>query len=507
MIDTILFKVVSSWIWGYGWHLICVLLITLLFMSIRRRHGIPPGPPLLPVFGNMFTLFSRDTNGTLQKLRDKYGDIFSLYIGQELVIVLNGYSAIHGALVGKGRLFANRPRSAFQRLVMDDSNGILFCNGSAWKERRRFTEKTLKEICFSNKAQYIQGILREEVGHVLQKLDEIHGEINITHFTNVYALNVICRVVYGNRFNFDDENALYLINAFHDIGMQVAKMQVMVNCFPFLQHLPGDGLGLKKLNLQQLKLSSLNVQFSEQSQNDQSSNRFVDAFQDEITNAESKPNSSCDTFSHFQKVHTCSDLIGAASDTTANAIMWVLLYLVREQDIQEKMFQEIQATIGTQSEVELDDREQLPYIRAVILEGMRIASSTPLALPHSVSENIMYNNYLFPKDSTVLVNLTSVLKDPTIFEEPDVFKPERFLVSDHSEVFEMDEFIPFSLGPRHCLGESLARMELFMIISGLIQKFQLLPAEAEKLPDTVGQLSTVYKPLPFSVRLVKRTTV
>ncbi|XP_053391705.1 cytochrome P450 2H1-like [Mercenaria mercenaria] len=510
MIQLIIFEVLSlnNLTFGYSYttYIICLCFVLLLFVNCRRPRGIPPGPPLLPVIGNILTLSAKDIQGAMKKLRDKYGDIFSLYIGKELVIVLNGYDTIQNALVRRGRLFSHRPESAFQKVIMPFT-GILFSNGKIWKEQRSFAQKTLKEICFDDGNHHIEAVLREETDRVLQKLDEIgHCALDIRHLIHVYSLNVIIRVVYGDELKGDNENTAYLIDAYHDIGMEVAKMQVMVNCFPFLQRLPGDSLGIQRLETMRNKLESVTKQFIHNAikKTERCAKSYTDAYNEELKQSKNGEKDIGHSFSELRMVHSCSDLIGAASDTTANAIVWILLHLVREPEVQEKMFNEIKETLGTESEPMLCDRKGLPYTQAVILEGMRISNSTPFALPHSVAEDVFFNSYFFPKDCTVLVNLTSVLKDPKVFKDPHSFKPERFLNSDRSEMIHIEELIPFSMGPRSCLGESLARMQLFMIISAIVQKFKLLPAEDGKLPDDKGVLSTVYKPLPFSVRLEKR---
>jgi cytochrome P450 len=385
--------------------------------------------------------------------------------------------------------------------------GILFSNGKTWKEQRTFAQKTVKEICFEDGSKNIETVLREEVEKVLQKMDEFGTDPSeIQRLVQTYSLNVIIRIVYGDGFKGENENASYLIDAYHNIGMEVATMQVMVNCFPFLHSLPGDILGLKKFELKRQKLESVTKHFIQNSlNNNESCNKsFVEMYNVELERCKSGDKDTGDSFSERRMIHSCSDLIGAGSDTTANAIVWILLHLVREPEVQEKMFQEMTQQLGEKTEPMLSDRKSLPYAQAVILEGLRISNSTPLALPHSVSENLYFKKYFFPKDCTVLVNLASVLKDPEFFKDPNIFKPERFLSKDGSRVIDVDGFVPFSVGPRSCLGESLARMQLFLVVSSIVRRFKLLPEIDGQLPVAQGQLSTVYKPLPFLIRLLKR---
>lgn len=487
----------STWV-------LCVIFILLLFVSTRRRHGLPPGPPLWPVVGNLTSLISKEVDKTMESLRRKYGDIFSLYIGKEVVIILNGYDTIHTALVCNGRTFSARPRNALKDLLKE--KGILFSNGEVWKQHRNFSQKVLKDICFENRACQLRQILKEEADYVVDEVSKAKEAIDIGRFISLYSLNIICRVVFGQRFTLEDPKALKFINSFHELAVEMSVMQVILNCFPFIQKLPGDLAKVKRFYSKQANFFAFAREFCEHSEKSKNCLTFCEAYQNEINKFSDKPNNTDNNtcFNEDQKEKTCLDLIGAASDTSANAIIWILLYLTREQPVQGKIFAEISRNVGVDRDLDLEDKDFLPYTQASILEGLRISSSTPFALPHSVTEDIYVNKFLIPKGCTVLPNLTSVLKSAQAFPEPEQFKPERFLSQDGKEVKIPKEFIAFSVGPRSCLGETLAKKEIFVIISTLMQKFKLVPENPGIMPSTAGQMSTVLKPKPFKVRVLKR---
>lgn len=169
------------------------------------------------------------------------------------------------------------------------------------------------------------------------------------------------------------------------------------------------------------------------------------------------------------------DMMTAGNGTVAETLKVTLLYLIMNSDVQEKMFSEIFALIGRDPPT-LKDRKKLPYVQAVILEGIRILHVAPLALPHSVLNDTEFCGYKIPKNCTILLNLESIMKDPNLWDSPKEFKPERFLNAEQTDISVPKEFIPFSKGPRSCIGETVARMELFFILTILVQTFKFLPA-------------------------------
>ena len=132
-----------------------------------------------------------------------------------------------------------------------------------------------------------------------------------------------------------------------------------------------------------------------------------------------------------------------------------------------------------------------------------MSNVAPLAVPHAVHDDVMFRGYFIPKDSTVLINLNSILKDPEIFPDPDSFRPSRFL-DEEGRLKVPKEFIPFSIGRRSCLGESLARMELFLYVTTLLQRFSVQSPASYPLPKIDGHLGMTYSPFPFLIEVIER---
>ncbi|XP_066278640.1 cytochrome P450 2U1-like [Branchiostoma lanceolatum] len=146
----------------------------------------------------------------------------------------------------------------------------------------------------------------------------------------------------------------------------------------------------------------------------------------------------------------------------------------------------------------------MPYTTATLAEVQRINTILPFSVPHSASGDTTLNGYTIPDDATILVNLWSVHMNPQLFPEPDNFNPNRFLDQDGNFV-KHEALIPFSVGPRVCLGEQLAKMELFLLFVSLMQRFSFHLPEGAPAPSTTGNMTAVINmPHPYDLCAVSR---
>lgn len=197
-------------------------------------------------------------------------------------------------------------------------------------------------------------------------------------------------------------------------------------------------------------------------------------------------------------------MFGAGTETTSNTILWALLTLIHYPKWQETLRENIDTAIG-QSQPKMEDKENLPNVEAFILEVQRYANVAPFGIPHAPKKDFEYNGYLFPKGTCVTFAIDSVMMDPEIFPEPLLFKPERFLDEEGKCNGEQKEkLIPFSTGPRSCIGQSLAKMELFLFLTRFLQWFEIKPEKPNCLPPFEGNLGLTNMPRSFQLILEKR---
>ena len=197
---------------------------------------------------------------------------------------------------------------------------------------------------------------------------------------------------------------------------------------------------------------------------------------------------------------------GAGFDTIASTLQWSILYLMTNPEWQEKVYNEILTAYGTDKDPDVTDLSELPYTEATILETMRHSCIFPFALPHSTTRDTFINGHFIKEKTLVFVNLWSVSHDPEFFHEPEVFNPFRFLDTSGTRVdrSKLDCFLPFGSGKRKCPGEQLAKMELFLFFTILVQKckFEIVPGEQ---PEVDSKYGLTLKPLDFNVIVHERS--
>jgi cytochrome P450 len=199
------------------------------------------------------------------------------------------------------------------------------------------------------------------------------------------------------------------------------------------------------------------------------------------------------------------DLFVAGTETTATTLQWMMILLANHSDIQRRIHEEIDKVVPRSRLPSLDDKANLPLVEASILELMRIKTLVPLAVPHKTIGETYVDGYYVPPNTTILVNLFSAHMDPEIWHDPENFHPDRFLDSSGS-VINKELVIPFSIGKRSCLGELLARQEIYLFMTGLLQHFDILPPVGQTTVDSKGTIGITNSPAEYNVRLVKRSS-
>ncbi|KAE9554553.1 hypothetical protein FO519_002257 [Halicephalobus sp. NKZ332] len=213
------------------------------------------------------------------------------------------------------------------------------------------------------------------------------------------------------------------------------------------------------------------------------------------------------SFSNRQQLaNMCLDLWFAGMETTANTLGFTVLYLLRNPEVVEKMNSEFDAIIGSDRLVTLNDRPSLKFLQAVINESQRMSNLLPQNLIHTTTQDVEISGYKLEKGTCIVPQIGCVLFDEKYFPDPYKFKPERF-IDENGNLKKIEQLVPFSVGKRQCLGESLAKMELFLILSNLYNQFEILPQNPKKLPTLRRVPGITWQPVPFKVLVNKRRHV
>ncbi|XP_044516103.1 steroid 17-alpha-hydroxylase/17,20 lyase [Gracilinanus agilis] len=202
---------------------------------------------------------------------------------------------------------------------------------------------------------------------------------------------------------------------------------------------------------------------------------------------------------------TVGDIFGAGVETTSSVIKWCIAYLLHYPQVKEKIQKEIDQKIGFGRTPVLSDRNQLLYLESTIREVLRIRPVAPLLIPHMAWTDTSIGEYTIPKGTRIYVNLWSIHHDPTQWNEPERFIPERFLDKNKDQlIIPNASYFPFGSGPRVCIGEFLARSELFLFLAWILQRFDLEVPEDGELPSLDGLYGVVFQITPFKLKIKLR---
>ncbi|XP_076690247.1 cytochrome P450 2C18-like isoform X5 [Callospermophilus lateralis] len=407
----------------------CILLLSLW----RQRSGrlrLPPGPMPLPILGNILQIDVKNISKSLTNLSKAYGPVFTVYFGTRPTVVLHGYEAVKEALIDHGEVFSGR--GSFPMI-------------------ERVT-KGLASPC------------------------------DPTFLLSCAPCNVIFSIIFHNRFHYKDQHFLNLMRKLNENVAILSSPWIQVcNTFPALiDYFPGSHKTLLK-NAADIKQYFLEkIKEHQESLDMNNPQDFIDYFLIKMEEEKNKPQTE---FTTEALVSLVNDLFGAGTETTSTTLRYGLLLLLKHTEVTAKVKEEIDHVIGRHRSPCMQDRSSMPYTEAVLHEIQRYIDLVPINTPHAVTCDINFRNYFIPKGTTIITSLTSVLHDNKEFPNPEKFDPGHFL-DERGKFKKSDYFIPFSIGKRICAGEGLARMELFLILTTILQNFHLKSVVDPKDIDT-----------------------
>uniref|UniRef100_G3PE83 Cytochrome P450 2K1-like n=1 Tax=Gasterosteus aculeatus aculeatus TaxID=481459 RepID=G3PE83_GASAC len=459
--------------------LLLVYLASSFSLGSPKDRKEPPGPTPLPLIGNLLQLDLKRPYNTLLKLSKKYGSVFTVYMGPEKVVVLAGYKTVKEALVNRAEEFGDRQAMLIIR-EFNQGHGVIWSNGDSWKDMRRFALTNLRDFGMGKRAS--EDKIIEECEHLIEVFKKHKGEpFDTTQPMNYAVSNIICSIVYGSRFEYDDPQFTSLVDRTNRTIQLVGSPSIQLyNLFPWIGKWIANRNEVETLITANKKQNLQLFSRLKETLNPLMCRGFVDAFLVRKQNLEESKN----TNSHFNDdnlMQTVLNLFAAGTDTTATTLRWGLLFMVKNPKIQDRVREELSEVVGSR-QVQVEDRKKLPFTDAVIHETQRLANIVPMAIPHKTTQDVTFQGHFIKKGTTVFPLLTSVLYDESEWEEPHSFHPAHFLDAD-GKFIKRDAFMPFSAGRRVCLGESLARMELFIFFSTLLQRFRFTAPPGVSVED------------------------
>lgn len=482
---------------------------------VPSPKNLPPGPRPYPLIGNLTRLVGKPIHLALTDLAKEYGKLFTLYLpGGQRCILISSISLAREALLSKKDDFAGRPRTFIGDYLTREAKDIFFADLSPTMIlQRKLTHSALRT--YGSGLKHLEGKITGEVEQLLTRFSAHQGKaIDPTNDINLMVLNVICALVYGESYDIEDEE-FKLIMKYNNHFVRLFKGFNILEMMPWLRYLPiEEGRILREAK--ELRDLVLNAKYREHKRKFDRNpdkdgikiNDLTDAFLKAYYEAQKEDGKISQLLTEDHLIMIINDVFNAGIQSTTATLLWLLAYIVNYPDVQARVHAEIDEVIGPDRKPRLDDRGNLPYLESTVAEVLRIATTTPLSIPHKSTRGSTLGGYNIPKDTMMMTNLWAIHHDAEEWEKPDVFKPERFLDANGkfsaSGPWGFRSYLPFSAGRRVCLGESLAKTELFLVSARLLHQFTFECAPGKPLPDLEGHPGVVLVPKSYEISIKNR---
>ncbi|KAL3813652.1 hypothetical protein ACJIZ3_014920 [Penstemon smallii] len=482
--------------WLYTILLPLFLFVLAFKFSSKRKLKLPPSPFLtLPLIGHLY-LLKPPLHQTYHKLSTKLGPIFSLRFGNRLMVVVSSPNLVEECFTKNDIVLANRPRLIIGKYLGYNYTSLVGAPyGDHWRNLRRLT--TI-EVFSSARLNTFTSIRQDEIKLQLQNLyKKSKDDFARVELRRVFAdltLNNIMRMVAGKRY-YGEGVGYEEAKNFRELKDEIFTLAGVSNpgdFFPFFRWIDYKGFE-KKLKRVTAKMDAFLQSLIDEHRRDKNTNTMIDHL---LSLQESQP----EYYSDMIIKGIITVILLAGTDTSAVTIEWAMSALLNHPDKLAKARAEIDRLVGNDRLIGESDISHLPYLQNIISETFRLFPATPLLVPHESSADCKIGGYDIPKGTILQVNAWAIHRDPTIWDDPTSFKPERF---EGAEVGP-PKLVPFGMGRRSCPGSGLAQRVIGLTLASLIQCFEWKRIGEAKVDLTAGKGQSMPKAIPLEAMLKAR---
>ncbi|KAL5544056.1 hypothetical protein UlMin_007840 [Ulmus minor] len=491
-----------------------IFLIKWLFSSRKPSKNSPPSPPSFPILGNLPQL-GLYPHKSLQKLAQKYGPFMLLHFGSKPVLVASTAEAAKEIMKTNDVVFLNRPKLKItDKLLYQGRDVSTAPYGDYWRQMRGIC---VAQLLSTKRVMSFRSVREQEVVVLVEKIQDLSAmslPVNLSDMFISVTNDVVCRAAFGKKYGGDEKG-----NKFNKL---LGEFMELLGCFYVGDFIPWLSW-ISRVNGFDSKVDKIVREFDE----------FLDGIVDEhlVANLKIQREKSgsfedddddeeeedwkdfVDVLLQNQKEKLADfpidrdnlkaiilDMFAAGTDTTYTVLEWAMTELLRNPRIMKKLQEEITKITEGKQQISESDLENMHYLKAVIKETLRLYPPIPLLVPRESRHDIKLNGYDIAAGTMVITNAWAISRDPKLWENPDEFKPERFMDSDIDFKGQDFELIPFGAGRRGCPGILFAMATNELVLANLVHKFDWeLPngAKGEDLDMSECVGLTIHRKVPL----------
>ncbi|KAJ7956755.1 Cytochrome P450 [Quillaja saponaria] len=491
--------------------LVCIFLLSLLLLmkmkkDIKKQNKqLPPGPPKLPIIGNLHQLGALP-HSSLWNLRKKYGPVIFLQLGGVPTVIISSAKTASEVLKVHDLDCCSRPLLAGTGRLSYNYIDIAFAPyGNYWREMRKICVLEL----FSTKRVQSFGLIREqEVASLINSISQsslsaIH--VDLSEKLLSLAANIICRTAFGKRFQENEFDEGKFQEVVHEAMAMLGSFSAS-DFFPYVGWIIDRLTGLhSRLEKSFHELDGFYQQVIDQhlKTKQEKEEDIIDLLL-KLEKNQTKIDGAPITQDHIKAILMNVFLGGV--DTGVITMIWAMAELVRNPRVMKKAQEEIRTYIGKKGKVNEEDIEELKYLKMVVKEALRLHPPSVLLIPRETLSHIKIDGYdIYPK-TRIQVNVWGIGRDPDIWKSPEEFVPERFEDSSIDFKGPHDELLAFGAGKRGCPAMYMGLIMVELALANLLYCFDWklpngMKEEDVNMDEAAGL--TVYKKLPLNLVPVK----
>ncbi|XP_075661549.1 cytochrome P450 736A117-like [Castanea sativa] len=442
------------------------------------KKNSPPSPPKLPIIGNLHQV-GLQPHRSLQTLAQRHGPLMLLHFGSVPVLVVSSADAAQEIMKTQDLNFANRPKSGIaEKLLYNCKDVATAPYGEYWRQ----TKSILVLHLLSNKrVQSFCSVREEETFLMIDKIKEScsSSSVNLSEILAKLTNDVVCRVALGRKYGEGEGG-----RKFKELLGEFGDLLGAINVGDYIPSLAW----LSRVNGLDAKAEKVAKQLDE----------FLEGVIEEHINCQKKGDHDhgfsqenedrkdfVDILLWIQEENVIGfpidrvsikalilDAFAAGTDTTYTVLEWTMTELIRHPELMKKVQNEVREIVGNKKDITEDDLDKMRYLKAIIKETLRFHPPIPLLTPRKSIQDAKIHGYDIAAGTQVIINAWTIGKDPTLWDEPEEFQPERFLTSSIDFKGHDFQLIPFGAGRRGCPGISFAITTIELVLANLVRNFE-----------------------------------
>ncbi|KAD4384411.1 hypothetical protein E3N88_24579 [Mikania micrantha] len=408
-------------------------------------------------------------------MSQEHGPLMLLHLGQVPTVVASSSEAAQEIMKTHDLLFASRPNSTILNTLLYGCKDIAFSPyGEYWRQLKSIVTSRL----LSNaQVKSYQNIREEETSRMMGALEESHGSyIDVTPLFDSLAEKIMCRVAIGRAY--DGARLTSILKMYLTMFTRFS----VGTYFPWFWWVDRVSGLLGKAEEATKKLDEFLEDVIEEHVNKKRGDDEGQDIIDILLNTQ-KDKTTGFTFERDTIKAVIMDIFGGGIDNTSTNLEWVLSELIRNPRVMQNLQKEIAEIAQGRSKITEQDLEKMQYLKAVVKESLRMHPPVPLLLPRIVTQDVKLMGYDISSGTQVLVNVWKMGRDSTVWEEPEEFRPERFLTNSINYKGQHFEWLPFGAGRRTCPGVLFSVVIIELAIANIVYKFDLALPNGTKHED------------------------